>query len=131
MFAKRNIALLISLIMILSACSSVSDNPTAGDSEASSKSKEEKVVHLNFWGAIPPETGPQELVDNWNKANPNIQVTYTRFVNDDSGNTKLETALVAGTVDVFINYSWQIMQKRIDNKLLEPLDPFLDKDKFN
>ncbi len=90
-----------------------------------------KVVKLNFWGAIPPETGPQELVDNWNKAFPEIQVTYTRFVNNDSGNTQLEAALMAGNVDVFINYSWAALQKRIEGKLLEPIDPYLQRDKLD
>lgn len=64
----------------------------------------EEPVVLQFWGAIPPENGPQELVDNWNAAHPDIRVEYTRFVNDDGGNTKLETALLAGEVDVFITY---------------------------
>jgi len=90
-----------------------------------------KVVKLNFWGAIPPETGPQELVDNWNKAFPEIQVTYTRFVNNDSGNTQLEAALMAGNVDVFINYSWAALQKRIEGKLLESIDPYLQRDKMD
>ena len=126
---QKTAALLISLAMVLSACGSGADQSSGNNKGADQNA--EKVVHLNFWGAIPPETGPQELVDAWNKANPNIQVTYTRFVNDDSGNTKLETALIAGNVDVFINYSWQVMQKRIANKLLEPLDPFIEKDKLN
>lgn len=131
-------AALVGLALVSAACGGGGTGSGAGTAGAGqdkaapgSEPNRDKVVHLNFWGAIPPETGPQELVDAWNKANPNIQVTYTRFVNDDSGNTKLETALIAGNVDVFINYSWEIMQKRINNKLLEPIDPFLEQDKLN
>lgn len=116
----------------LLALAMVSTTTACGKEEQTSPGEQKKnVIHLNFWGAIPPESGPQELVDTWNKAHPDIQVTYTRFVNDDSGNTKLEAALLAGNVDVFINYSWEVMQKRISSKLLEPLDPFLDKEGFN
>ncbi|TBL80712.1 extracellular solute-binding protein [Paenibacillus thalictri] len=117
------------LAVTTAACGN-GDKAASGDQKQGAEPKK-KVTHLNFWGAIPPETGPQELVDAWNKAHPDIQVTYTRFVNDDSGNTKLEAALLAGNVDVYINYAWETMQKRITSKLLEPLDPFLDKENFN
>lgn len=33
----------------------------------------------------PLESGPQEAVDAWNKANPNIKLEYVRYVNDDVG----------------------------------------------
>lgn len=85
----------------------------------------EEPVVLQFWGAIPPENGPQELVDNWNAAHPDIRVEYTRFVNDDGGNTKLETALLAGEVDVFITYPASALDKRVEAGLMIPLDDYI------
>lgn len=94
---------------------------------SSSANGSEPVV-LNFWGAIPPENGPGLLVENWNKENPDIQVTYTRFVNDDAGNLKLENAILAGEVDVFINYLAANLEKRWEAGLMYPLDEYVVKD---
>lgn len=88
----------------------------------------EAPVVLQFWGAIPPENGPQEVVDNWNAAHPDIQVEYTRFVNDDGGNTKLETALLAGEVDLFISYPASALDKRVNAGLMVPLDDYIAQD---
>ena len=66
-----------------------------------------KTVTLNFWGGIQPEYGYQQLVDNFNReyANRGVQVEYTRYSNNDDGNTRLETyLLVNADVDVFIGY---------------------------
>ena len=93
-----------------------------------SQEKSGEVV-LQFWGAIPPEQGPQELVDNFNKLHEGeIRVEYTRFVNDDGGNTRLETALMAGEVDVFINYPVTSLEKRINAGLFYPIDEYLERD---
>lgn len=60
------------------------------------------------------ENGPQEVVDNWNKQNPDIQVEYVRFVNDDAGNLKLDTALISSQpVDMYVNYDFSLYEKRI------------------
>lgn len=138
---KRYLTLLLTVILAvtLTACGSIQappqqtpssdgQTPAAQPSGTGSTGNAAEPVVLQFWGAIPPENGPQELVDNWNKAHPDIQVEYTRFVNDDAGNTKLETALVAGQVDVFINYLAPSLEKRVEAGLLYPIDDYLNKD---
>lgn len=103
------------------ASGSGSGSPAAGN-----------VVKLKFWGAVPEESGPKQAVENWNKANPDIQVEYVRFVNDESGNTKLETALLAGDqVDLYINYRMDKLAKRIEAGMVEPLDDYISKTGFN
>jgi multiple sugar transport system substrate-binding protein len=95
-------------------------------------SKPQEVVTINVWGAIPEESGPAKVVENWSKANPNIKVNYKRFVNDEAGNTKLETALLAnGEVDVFLSYRSDKVMKRIESGMAEPLDAYIKKDNFN
>ncbi|MFC7465718.1 ABC transporter substrate-binding protein [Brachybacterium sp. GCM10030252] len=60
---------------------------------------------LRVWGGVPPESGPQTLVDHFMEKHPDQHVTYTRFVNDDRGNLKLNTALQGGVdIDVFFTY---------------------------
>lgn len=130
---KKTIVLVIILSMalaaVLSGCSS--SEPSAAPEETSQASGK-NVVKLKFWGAVPEESGPKQAVENWNKAHPDIQVEYVRFVNDESGNTKLETALLAGgQVDVFINYRMDKLAKRIEAGMVEPLDPFIQKDGFS
>ncbi|CAN7593429.1 ABC transporter substrate-binding protein [Paenibacillus sp. LjRoot56] len=124
---------LVLSMMGLAACSqSNTDNVGKQIEGTVTTAAKNEVIKLKMWGAIPPENGPQQMVDNWNKANPNIQVEYLRYVNDDAGNTKLDTALLAGgQVDVFINYGMAPMQKRIKAKIAEPLDSYFAKDKFN
>jgi len=62
-------------------------------------------VKLTMWGGIPPESGPQAVVDTWNAEHPDIQVEYVRFVNDDEGNLKPDTAMMTGQdFDLFVNY---------------------------
>jgi multiple sugar transport system substrate-binding protein len=88
-----------------------------------------KVVHLKMWGGVPAESGPQKVVDNWNAKNPDIQVEYVRFVNDDPGNLKLDTALLATQdIDMFMNYATQKLQKRVQGGLVLDLGMFKDLD---
>jgi len=111
-------ALSLILVMVLIAgCggnnkNNVSGTPTnSGDSGATTTKK----IKLTLWGGVPPEAGPQAVVDTWNAENPNVQVEYVRFVNDDAGNLKLDTALIAGQdADIYINYNLSRLQKRID-----------------
>lgn len=71
-------------------------------------------VVLEVWGGVPPENGPQDLVDAYMAENPGITINYTRYVNDDTGNTQLDTALQGGTqIDVFFTYQVGRLAQRI------------------
>ncbi|WP_229263674.1 ABC transporter substrate-binding protein [Cohnella cholangitidis] len=122
------LALMLIVVSVLSACSSNGNNGKESSGQAGSSAEpSEDVVNLTFWGGVPPEAGPQEIVDNWNKANPNIQVTYTRYVNDDSGNLKLDTALISGqSVDIFANYTKPLLTKRVTSGSALDLSQFTD-----
>ncbi len=82
-------------------------------------------VELIIWGGVPAESGPQALVDAWNEENPDIQVEYVRFVNDPTGNTKLDTALLSGEqIDLFFTYSADLLKKRVNSGMIEELEPY-------
>lgn len=94
---------------------------------ASSPTAGKDPIKLFMWGGVPPENGPQEVVDNWNKLHPDIQVEYVRFVNDNSGNLKLDTALISSQpVDMYMSYDFSLYEKRVKTGNALDLSKFSD-----
>jgi len=84
-------------------------------------------VVLQWWGSFPEQLGPDQVCEAFNKLDPNLQVQYTRFVNDDAGNTKLDVTLMAdSSVDVFLTLNDVLMKKRIDSGFALALDELLE-----
>ncbi|PRX72997.1 multiple sugar transport system substrate-binding protein [Cohnella sp. SGD-V74] len=118
------------MAMLTTACSGSNGNDSGN--ATTNKNNNGEVVRLKIWGGTPEENGPKQVVENWNAQNPNIQVEYVRFVNDDAGNTKLDTALYSGKdVDIFIGYTPTLRNKRIDAGVVEPLDAYINGDSFD
>ena len=68
---------------------------------------------LNVWGGVPNETGPDDLCQAFMAEHPDIKVTYTRYVNDEPGNLKLDTSLTGGVpIDLYFSYSPVALFKR-------------------
>lgn len=68
---------------------------------------------LQVWGGVPAEDGPQQLIDHFQEQYPDIPVKYTRFVNDDRGNVKLNTALQGDVdIDVYFTYTTEDLAMR-------------------
>lgn len=105
------------------------DGPTTSASAEPTATASADPVKLTMWGAVPAENGPQEVVDNWNKENSDIQVEYVRFVNDEAGNLKLDTALMSGQpVDMYVNYDYSLYEKRIKAGNALDISSFTDYD---
>ncbi|MFG6117930.1 ABC transporter substrate-binding protein [Thalassobacillus sp. B23F22_16] len=105
-----------SLILLMVACNGDEGESTGDDGE----------VTLQFWGGVPAENGPQEAVDKWNEENPDVQVEYTRYVNDEDGNLKVNTALQTGEeLDILMSHSPNDYEQRVDSGFLMDLS---DKD---
>ena len=84
---------------------------------------------LNVWGGVPAETGPTDLINAFMKENPDIKVTYTRYVNDEQGNLKLDTSLQGGVpIDVFFSYGAPALTKRTSSGLAIDLTDRINKD---
>ncbi|QGQ95596.1 extracellular solute-binding protein [Paenibacillus psychroresistens] len=130
-------SIVLAVSVFLSGCGSsgdkkVEESTAAGatnapSSAASTSPEAGKPVSLKFWGGVPPESGPQSAVDAWNAANPNIKVEYVRYVNDDTGNLKLETALLSNTdsPDIYMTYGDDKITKRMQSGMAEPLDDLI------
>jgi multiple sugar transport system substrate-binding protein len=86
-------------------------------------------VTLEFWFGEPPESGPQDLANAFMQRYPGIKVNATRYVNDDTGNTKLDTALQGGTpIDVYMSYGIPRLGQRIRAGAAEELTPYIAAD---
>lgn len=101
--------------------------------QASGESKKDKdEIVINLWMGIPAENGPQDVVDAFNREfkDKGIRVEYERYVNDDQGNLKLETNLLAGSeIDVYASYGGLTrVAKRAEAKMALDLTPYLQRD---
>ncbi len=124
------------IVMMLTVAISVSAFVGCGSKAVvnSQDSSKKETVTLKLWGAVPPEYGPQEVVDNFNKEykDKGIQVEYNRFVNDDQGNLKLDTGLLSGgDLDLYMSYGMDTLKKRASGKMAMDLTSFIEKDKFD
>lgn len=107
-------------IALLSGCGadSASDPSQENDSQddGGAKGAAEEPITLHFWGGVPAENGPQAAVDEWNRKHPDIQVQYTRYVNDDKGNLKVNTALqTQQQIDILVSHSPNHLEQRADS----------------
>lgn len=104
---------------------------TASEEKISAANEAEPVV-LQWWGTFQEQQGPELVCEAFNKLDPNLQVQYTRYVNDDAGNTKLDVTLMAdSSVDVFLNMNDVLMKKRIDSGFTLVLDDLLEKNSMD
>lgn len=127
---KSTAALAIVSSVVISGCGSKGDN---ANNAAASGDAEKKAVTLKIWGGVPEENGPKAVVDKWNQAHPDIQVQYVRYVNDDTGNTKLDTALMtqSDAPDLFFSYGENNLYRRENAGMTAPLDDLIQQQGFN
>lgn len=87
-----------------------------GDSDSGGAKGSPDAGVLNVWGGVPEETGPNQLIEAFMEKYPKIKVNYTRYVNDEQGNLKLDTALQGGAakIDVYYSYGAQYLAKRVN-----------------
>ncbi len=151
---SKSIALLLTLGMVMSMAAGCGPVPTesaaagaqgteaagsaagttAADTGKAKGSGKSDTVTLHLWMGIPPEAGPQAVVDAFNEAykDKGIQVEYERYVNDDQGNLKLETSLMSGSdVDVFASYGNYRTVKRAQAGMAMDLTDLMKRDSFD
>ncbi len=105
---------------LLTACggTNAKDQPASGTGGDGSAGDAESGT-LNVWGGVPRESGPDDMFAAFMKKYPKIKVTYTRYVNDDPGNLKVDTSLQGGVpIDVIVSYGGPAVTKRATAGLL-------------
>lgn len=116
----KSISLVMAGILAASVLAGCGNQSQASEGKGSETAETKKLV---VWGGVPGEDGPDKIVEDWNKQHPEVQAEYVRFVNDDTGNTKLDTALQSGEqIDIFFTYSPDLMVKRASSGMLEDLE---------
>lgn len=141
---KRLVPFAMAIALTLSVIAGCSGNdPKTGESTVPTKAttatpaasnKPAKEVTLKIWGGVPAESGPDLVMEKFNKefADKGISATYERFVNDDSGNLKLDTALLSGNdVDLFVSYSIPKLKQRVESGMAIDLTAYAQKDGFD
>lgn len=121
----------LALVCYCTACQNKAETQDSTEVEGlQEESAQEDTITLKVWGAIAEEQGPGELLEAFMEKNPGINVEYIYFKNDDSGNTKLNTALLEGNdVDVFFNYGASKLIPRL--AFVEDLNPYIENNNFN
>lgn len=119
--------------VLLAGCSGSNSGLTGADTsgkEGKTKTVTEGAdakdpVRLVLWGGVPEENGCGDVVDAWNAANPEVQVEFVRYQNDDTGIAKLDTALLSGEqIDMFFSYYINNLEARHTSGILENLDTY-------
>lgn len=93
-----------------------------------------EIKYLNVWGAVPVEGGAAKVMEEFNKEfySQGIQAEYHYYVNNDAGNKRMESALLAGgSVDVYFSYDNSHLEKRIASDMALDLSEYIKKDKIN
>lgn len=124
---KRRIALLAVLSVAAFSLWAAGQNDAQGGGA-------KQPVKLVMWGGVPPEAGPQKVCDDFNAefGPKGITVEYERFVNDDAGNMKLETNLLAGgDIDLYVTYGPDFLRKRAQGNMALDLSSLLTRDKLD
>ncbi|MCI2047279.1 MAG: substrate-binding domain-containing protein [Faecalibacterium sp.] len=133
-------AALSTAVVGLSGCGAAASSAAASSSAsgaasgAASAPKTFDNVTLHMWGGVPAENGPQAACDAFNEEykDKGIQCEYERFVNDETGNVKLETNLMGGSeIDVYMSYGMTQVSKRAEGNMALDLTELCTRDNFD
>ena len=83
---------------------------------------------VRFWMPFKGEQGMNALIEEFNKTYPNVSVELTTYNNNADGNVGVNTAIMAGEVDVLASFGLANAYKRWENSLYIPLDDLMKKE---
>ncbi len=127
---KRLLSLLLALLMVasLAACGEKSGTPaaepsapasgsqpaaqSAADQPAAQTKGEPKLINddtsisgtVRFWIPFKGNQGMDDMIADFNKTYPNIQVELTPYSNNSDGNMSVNTSLMACEIDVLWSF---------------------------
>lgn len=116
---------MITVAMMVTGCSGSKSSQNEVVENTSQENAAKEPIKLILWGGVPEENGCADVVSAWNEANPDVQVEFVRYQNDDTGIAKLDTALLSGEqIDVFFSYYVNNLEARHTSGILENLDSY-------
>lgn len=127
---KKLILIVLSLLLVLSAsaCGSNGSN-SSNNSNASKSSSSSKKITLTYWNIFtgePAKTKVKEIIDKWNKENPNVQIVQSVSEND-AYKTKIKTAIAANEApDIFQTWAGGFSKPFVESGKVLQLDSYLN-----
>ncbi len=109
-----------------SSAQEASSDPVYISEDAQSLSGE-----VRFYTAFDGEAGTDALIAEFNEYYPNITVTPTTYKNSADGNVGLDTAMMAGEVDVLLSFGVARTAQRWTNSMLMDLTDRLADDNLD
>ncbi|AFK86469.1 MULTISPECIES: extracellular solute-binding protein [Thermoanaerobacterium] len=129
---KKLMLVLLSMILIISAsaCGTNSNNSSSSNASNSSKpSGSSEKITLTFWNLYtgePAKTKVKEIIDQWNKENPNVQIVES-VTENDAYKTKIKTAIAANEApDIFETWAGGFSQPFVESGKILQLDSYLN-----
>jgi len=83
---------------------------------------------VRFWIPFKGPAGMDDMIAEFNKYYPNVKVELTPYNNNNDGNLGVNTALMAGEIDVLASFGLTGTYKRWENNLYIPLDDLMKKE---
>ncbi|MCU6712940.1 extracellular solute-binding protein [Paenibacillus sp. J5C_2022] len=136
-------AVALVLVLSLAACSGNGNhNASSSNGRADGKpgegsgqtpgSTEPQAAKITWWAAWNEADGPADIIKEFNKKYPHIEIEYVKFSNNDEGNVKIDTSLLAGLeIDVLMNFGLPRFIPRAEKGLLLDLTEYIQRDKLN
>lgn len=125
----RRIGVLSAVSVVLLALVAM---PVLANGQQEAQEEADEPVKVVFWSGITDDRGPGLMMEEWNSQNPDVELEHVRFVNNDDGNTKLDTAIISGQqVDIYVNYNNDLAVRRFNNGMGEDLQPYVDEDRWD
>ena len=87
--------------------------------------------NVRFYTCFAGENGTDALIEEFNKYYPNINVEANVYKNNADGNVGLDTAMIAGEVDVILSFGVANTANRWANGLLMDLTELLKEDNLD
>lgn len=131
---KTVCTLIFVFTLLLSACNgaNMGGTTTQPTTVPDTTTNEKEQINLVLWGAIQKENGPEDAFKEFEANNPGIKIEYVYYVNDEQGNLKLDTSLMAGEdIDLYYSYANDTIIKRVESGYAEDLTPWLEKANFS
>lgn len=86
---------------------------------------------VNFYTAFAGENGTDAMIKEFNSYYPNVQVNPTVYKNNGDGNVGLDTAMMAGNVDVILSFGVANTSSRWENGMLMDITDRLKEDNLD
>lgn len=125
---KKIIALLLTSLMLLGAIGvgAAESAPAYIDADAANMTGT-----VRFWTAFAGQFGTDAMIADFNALYPNINVEYTVYKNNSEGNMTVNTAMLAGEIDVLLGFHTYNTAARWENNMLLDLTDRLAADNLD